>query len=844
QHKKEDGIVFELLRKLRYLLQRGRMDAELNSEMEAHREMMMHARRTNFGSVLRLREEAREAWGWMWLDRLGQDLRYGIRVLARTPGFTLMAVLVLAVGIGINIAAFSLFDMLALEYMPVPDANSLVRLERRSPTNYTSEMPYPSFAFYRDHSRTLAAAMAVLGVPPLQIENDIQGASSSFVTANYFAELGAKAAYGRVLSQALDGKPGSSPVAVISYGLWRRRFGSDPEVIGRIIHVNRKPVQVVGVLPDDVAILGGQHPDLWMPMSQQPYLIDGSTVLTDFDKPGVRMWGRLAPGVTMAGAEQELRALTNELRREHPAAVWDNEFLQVSPGGHLQVMRPEMYQVAAMVGVLTLLILAVACGNLGALLLARAVQREREMRVRLAIGASGMRIFRQLITESLLLALAGGAAGLALGCAVVWVALLELDAPKWLSATPDVRVLLFTLGVSFVSATLFGFAPALQIARQAQHKTLARQILVTAQVAGSCVLLIAAGLLVHAAQHALYTHPGFGFERLITIDGQMAQHGYHPAAAKAYLDDMRRRLERVPGVRSTALVLLPPLGHTVSREDVEINGRPVRIYPNWVTPNFFETMQIPVLLGHTFAAGAKNVVVVSESFARRQWPGQNPLGQRMGDGAKNVVVGVVGDARVNALSDDDAVEQYWPATQDQMAAMVVVLRTDGPPADVSKAAEQISTSLDPKLFPEIRQIKTLYNENAAQMAQLAGVVSLSGVVAVLLASVGVIGLVSFTVWQRTKDIAIRLALGASDRSVLQTILRQFFWPSAVGLVLGTSVAAMGSKILRRALFGVGNLDVMSYGAAILLLVGMLAVAALIPARRALRVNLSQALHYQ
>lgn len=836
--------MFEFLTRLRYLLRRGQMERELNSEMEAHREMMAQADRANFGSVLRLREEAREAWGWMWLDRLGQDLRYGIRVLARTRGFTLTAVLVLAVGIGINIAAFSLFDMLALKYMPLPDAKSIVRLERRSPTNYTSEMPYPSFAFYRDHSRTLATAMAVLGVPPIQIEDDIQGTGSSFVTANYFAALGTKAAFGRVLSETLDGKPGSAPVAVISYGFWKHRFGGDPEVIGRTIHVNRKPVAVVGVLRDDVATLGGQRPDLWLPIGEQPYLMDGSTLLTDFDKPGVWMWGRLAPGVTIAGAEQELRALTNELRREHPAAVWDNEFLQVSAGGHLQVMRPEMYQVAAMVSVLTLLILAVACGNLGALLLARAVQREREMGIRLAIGASRIRIFRQLLTESLLLALLGGIGGLSLGCAVVWLALRELDAPKFLTATPDVRVIFFTLGVSFVSAVLFGFAPAFQVARQAQHKTLARQMLVTAQVAGSCVLLIVAGLLVRGAQHALYAYPGFEFERLISIDAQMVRHGYQPAAAKAYLDEMRRRLESVPGVRSTALVLLPPLGHTVSRADVEINGRPVRVYPNWITPDFFETMQIPVLLGRTFVAGEKNAVVVSQSFALRQWPGQNPLGQRMGDRAKDVVVGVVGDARVNALSDDDAVEQYWPAMDDQMAAMPLVLRTDGATTDVSKAAKQISAGLDPKLFPEIRQIKTLYDKNAAQMTQLAGVVSLSGLVAVLLASVGVIGLVSFTVWQKTKEIAIRLAVGASGRSVVQTILQQFFWPSAVGLILGASIAAMGSNILRRGLYGVSNLDVMSYAGAILVLMGMLVVAAVIPARRALRVNISQALHYQ
>jgi ABC-type antimicrobial peptide transport system permease subunit len=270
----------------------------------------------------------------------------------------------------------------------------------------------------------------------------------------------------------------------------------------------------------------------------------------------------------------------------------------------------------------------------------------------------------------------------------------------------------------------------------------------------------------------------------------------------------------------------------------------VRIYPNWVTPGFFETMQIPLLLGRTFRTGEKNVVVVSESFARREWPGQNPLGQRMGDAATDVVVGVVGDARVNALSDDDAVEQYWPATQEQMSSMALVLRTDGSTSDVSRAAKQISAVLDPKLFPEVRQIKTLYNENAAQTAQLAAVVSLSGFVAVLLASVGVIGLASFTVWQKTKEIAIRLAVGASRRAVLQVVLRQFFWPSAIGLGLGASVAVTGSGILRRALFGVSNLDLMSYAGAILFLIGMLLLAALIPARRALRVNVSQALRYQ
>ncbi|MGA8028267.1 MAG: ABC transporter permease [Bryobacteraceae bacterium] len=834
----------EFFRRLRYLLNRQRFDRELESDMQFHREMAKRAGRSNFGNMLQLREEAREAWGWTWMDRLWQDLRYGARVMARSPGFTLTAVLVLGIGIGVNVAAFSLFNMMALKPLPAPDAKSLVRLERRSPNAYTSEMAYPSFLFYREHSKALSATIAVLGVPPMQIDNDVERTSASFVTPNYFIQLGTRATYGRLLDPASDDSVDAAPVAVISYGLWQRRFAGDPAVIGRTIHLNRKPVAIAGVTPYALATLGGQNPDIWLPIAEQPYFVAGSKVLNDFNDSSVRMWGRLARGVTAKTAEQELRRLTNELRGQHPTAVWDKEFIQSSPGGHMQVMQPEIYQVAAMVGVLTLLILAVACGNLGALLLARAVEREREIGIRLAIGANGARIFRQLCTESLLLAGAGAVAGLALGCAVIQIALTELDAPKWLSATPDLRVLLFTVAASLVSAIFFGLTPALQIARQGQHKTIARQILVTAQVAGSSVLLIVAGLLVRATHHALYTDPGFGYERLISIDPQLAQHGYSAGAAKAYLDEMQTRLLAVPGVRSVSLVLLPPLGHTVSRMKREIDGRTMMLYPNWVSPGFFQTMQIPTLLGRTFYPGEKNAVILSESFARKKWPGQNPLGKLVDEGEKDRVIGVVGDARVNALSEDDAMEEYWPPAQEQMPGMVVMARMAGAVETLPSAAKSISESLDSKVLPEIRQIKSLYLDNVMQVERVAGVVTLIGLVALALAGVGVIGLVSFTVWQKTKEIAIRIALGASRGNVLKIILRQFSWPVGIGLLAGAGIAAAASKILRHGLYGISNLDPISYAGAIGFLIATLAIAALLPARRALRVNVSKALHYE
>src|SRR5580692_3424027 len=571
----------ELFRRIRYLMNWRRLDAELAEEMEFHREMAARTGCNNFGNTLRLREQAFEAWGWTWLDRLLQDLRYGVRMWARAPGFTLMALLVLAIGIGVNVSAFSFFDMVALKPLPVPEADRIVRLERRSPHNYTSEMAYPSFLFYREHAKTLSATMAILGVPPLQIDGDLQQTSASFVTANYFTELGTRAAYGRVFDPSIDDRADAPPAVVLSYGLWQRRFGGDPMLIGRVIDLNRKPATVVGITPFAFASLGGQNPDLWLPIVQQPYFIERSKVLQDWTNASVRMWGKLVPGISAKMTEQELRILTDELRRQHPDAVWDGEYIQSSPGGHLQVMQPEMYRVASMVSVLTLLILAVACANLGALLLARAVTREHEMGIRVAIGANRSRIFRQLCTESLLLATLGAVAGLGLGYVVLRVTLEKVDAPKWLKATPDWRVMSFTVGMTAGATLLFGLAPALQFARHRQRKTIARQILVGTQIAASSVLLIVAALLLRATQHVLYTDPGFGYEQLVSIDPQLGHHDYTPEAARTYLDQMQSRLRSVPGVSSVSLVKLPPLGHVVSREDRQIDGRTVRLYPNW-----------------------------------------------------------------------------------------------------------------------------------------------------------------------------------------------------------------------------------------------------------------------
>lgn len=834
----------DLFRRIHYLIHRRRFDTELENDMEFHREMAARAGRRNFGNVLRLREQAYEASGWTWLDRLMQDLRYGWRILARSPGFTLVAVLVLAIGIGVNVAAFSLFDMVALKPLPVPQADRIVRLERRSPDQYTSEMSYPSFEFYREHAKTLSATMAALGVPPMQMDDDVQPTSASFVTPNYFTELGTQAALGRMLSAPLDASPDAPPAVVLSYSLWQRRFGGDPSVVGRVVHLNGKPATVVGITPYAFASLGGQGPDVWIPIAQQPYFIEHSAVLTDWNSGSVRMWGKLAPGVSATAATEELRSLTNLLRREHPEAVWKDEFIQVSPGGHLQVITPEMLRIAMMLGVLTLLILVVACANLGGLMLARAVSRQHEMGIRIAIGAGRWRIFRQLCTESLLLGAISSVAGLALASAVMQVVLRKINAPGWLTAMPDWRVVLFTVAMTVVATLCFGLLPALQIARQRQQRTIARQVLVGAQIAASTVLLILAALLVRATEHVLYTDPGFGYEQMVSIDPQLSRHGYTAAAAETYLDAMQARLRATPGVRSVSLVQLPPFGHTVSNSQTEIRGRRVMMYPNWVAPDFFRTMEIPLKLGRTFYPREKHAVVVSESFARVQWPGENPLGQTLGEGAaKDTVVGVVGDAHINAMSDDDATEQYWAAQAENMPDMALIVRANGEPGSLTPAVKAMSATLDASLFPEVRQMKMLYRNSLNQIEMVAATASLIGLVAVLLAGIGILGLVAFVVTQRTREIAIRMALGAQPVAVLTAVLRQFLWPTVVGLALGAGFAAFGSKFLRVALYGVSNLDPVSYAMAIAALSLIVAASMLVPAARTLRMNLGTILHH-
>ena len=834
----------EILRRLGYLLSHNRRARELEAEMEFHREMADRAGRPeahrSFGNTLRLREQSREAWGWTWIDRLFQDLRYAIRMLMRSPGFTITAILILAIGIGVNVVAFSLFNMAVLQSLPVRDPDTLLRLQRRSiDGQIAAGMPYPTAIYFRDHAHTLSGILTT-AEGKLELENDLEPRGASFVSSNFFDDLGASAAYGRLLSPPLDDAPNAHLVAVLGYHFWQTRFSANPGIVGRTILLNRQAVMVVGIVPELFSGLQGGFTDIWIPITQQPQLVQGSKILIDRDGGAVGVLGRLAPGATAKSAEAELLGLTGQRRRLDPDLVWKGEYIHTDPGARLVTPQPRMLQIMAIFGSLTLLILAVACANLGGLLLARGVTREHELNIRLAIGASRLRIFRQLFTESLLLAVFGSAAGVGLSCLAFRIMNVIADSPKWMSSMPDWRVLCFAAVLAFLSSIFFGFAPALQLAGQKHRRTLARQLLVGAQVAASCVLLILSSLLVRAVLHGIYSNPGFGYEQVVSISPRLDDHDYKAPAAEAYIGRLVARLRGLPQVTSVALVKLPPLGGGVTRMDTKVDGRPLQVYPNWVSPEFFSTMNIPILLGRNFNPGDKKVVIVSQAMARRQWPGENPLGKIYWD--KDVVIGVAGNAHINAMNDGDAVEIYTPAQTEDMPSMSVVFRTQGAPDGLELTCKSIVQSLDPKLFPQISLLKTSFHTAMRSIEILVSILSSVGILAVLLAAVGIVGLVAFTVSQRSKEIAIRFALGSSARQALGAVLGQYCWPVLIGLVAGLALTAAFSSLMRFMLYGISNLDPMSYAAAITLLVGILVAAALLPARRALKLDIARALH--
>jgi predicted permease len=848
-----------LLRLLRICKQEKELDAELRFHLEARIADKIDAgmspaearrsARLEFGGIEQIKEQTRESRGTLWLASIAQDLRFGLRILARSPGFSFTAIFVLALGIGVNTLAFSLYDLLTLRFLPVRDPESLVSIERRSPENINPGMPWNSILYYRDNARTLSAVIASLSSAPMVLNRDAERIHPAFVTANYFSELGAQVTNGRLFDPDREDFLDSSPVAILSYRCWQRRYQSDPSVVGKPLTLSGKAATIIGVLPESFASVGTDAPDIWLPIQQYNYFVDGSKALNDPSFDGmIVMSARLAPGATRAASAKELLTLTDRLRPLYPKVIWDHEYIVVEPGAHYFTFG-DGPPVLALLSALVLLILAVACANLGGLLMARGASRQREIQIRLDLGASRPRVFRQLFTESLTLGLLGALVALPLSSFALHMILLETNAPAWMSALPDWRVVAFTCVAGCVAAIFFGLLPTLRMVRgRSSRKALAHQFVVCAQVAASCILLILASLLVHATLHTMYTDPGFAYEQVLSIDPGMGDHGYTPATARAYFETLQARLRDIPGVTSVSIAQFPPLvSEEVHMTSIDVNGRRVLIYPNWIGPDFFTTMGIPILRGRAFNADDKDAVIISESLARKRWPNEDPIGKLWKDG-KGTVIGVAGNTRAMEMNNTDATEMYRPAQPEQLPSSSLLVKVNGAPENLAPTLVSLASSGDPssasstKLFPAVTLLKTGFKKNVAQAEQIAFILSLLGGIAVFLASIGLVGLVTYAVAQRTKEIAIRLAIGASRSEIVLAVLRRFIWPVFIGFAAGIAVTAALSQVLRRGLYGISALDPISYIGAIALLIAILLVAALLPIRRALRIDVARILH--
>lgn len=848
-----------LLRRLHYLFNRRRFDRELANDLEFHREMSGLEGNMALGNTLHLREEARDAWGWTWIDRLGQDLRYAARVLSRSPLFAVSAILMLAIGIGVNVAVFGFFELLVLRPINVREPGSLVRFHRRGIEQYTFALPYPEAEFFRRYSRTLSAVIAV-NQTSISIEGEEKPVSGAFVTPNFFRELGGGSGLGRVLDPARDEAPGAGPVAVLGHGFWQRHFGADPSIVGQILRINGKAATIIGVAARDFGGVGSglQEPALWAPIVQQPYLVSGSLLLSDFsiESPGVSFWGRIAKGGSAKVAEEELASLAAELHRQHPADIWEHERLLGEPGAYLTSMiignrrgtgieqRDPIYPVFGLAATLTLLILAVACGNLGSMLLARGVARQREIAIRVAIGAGNRRLIRQLFTESLLVALLGSGVGLALGAVLLRILLAAAGAPAWMRPAPDWRVATFSLAMGFTAAVLFGLTPALQVGRQRYSAQIARRILIGTQVSASCVLLIVAGLLVRALDRAAFSSPGFEYERVISISPGLSGSSYTPARAREYFDTLKERLRAIPGVQSVSFAVSPPLGHVTITVGTEINGHHVVFQRNDVSPGFFETMSIPLLRGRDLRPNEPHVVVISEAMAGQVWPEEDPLGKSFVLGDTFTVVGVAGSVRSLKFGESDTVQAYFPIETASWPSLSVLVKTAGSRNDLARNATAVAQELDSRTRPSVESLANAFQTNLQDAQHTTLAVSVLGMVAQFLACFGIVGVVSYAISQKTKEIGIRMTLGARPAQILSVVLWQLAFPVGSGLIAGVAGAAALSQFLRGRLFGLSNLDPGAYVGAVCVFVVTATLAAAIPAQRALRIDPLRALHHE
>ena len=797
-----------------------------------------------------------------------QDIRFGLRMLRKSPGFTLVAVLSLALGIGANTAIFSLVNTALLRPLPVANPEQLVALNSSGNRSFPT-FSYPNYKDFRDRSDVFSVLIAYRFTPVSLSHDGINERLWGYeVTGNYFDALGLTAALGRLISEEDDRVPGASPVAVLSYKGWKQRFGGEPGIIGREVIVNGRGYTIIGVAPQGfygTEIIAA--PDLWFPVAMQAQLEIGSKWLDEREVENVFVQGRLKPGVSPAQAQAALNEIALQLEREHPA---ENEGKRValSPPGLIgNSFRGPVLGFAGLLMVIVGLVLLLACTNLANLLLARAADRRREIAVRLSLGASRARLIRQLLTESLLLSVGGGALGLLLAFRLVQMATafkLPVDVPVTIDLYMDYRVFVFTCLISLATGVLFGLLPAWQATKTdlvaalkdefsfgGYRRSMLKNSLIVFQVALSLVLLIGGGLMVRALQQAQTINVGFTPQGAGEVSFDLRLQGYEEARGREFQKRLLERVRALPGVQSAGIADMAPVDLHFSRDRVFIEGQalertakaPVAMI-NRASPGFFQAMDTRLVAGRDFTEQdddkTARIAIINETFARRFWPGEDPIGKRFSQGSpvgpKREVVGVVQDGKYAGLNEEPQPFVSKPIWQSYAGSTTVVVRGSGDPQRLVALVRSEVQQLDPNIPLASRTLEERMSLPLLPARVAAIILATFGLLALALAAIGIYGVMSYAVSKRTHEIGIRMALGAQKTAVMKLVIGQGLMLTGIGLAIGLLAAFALTRGLKALLFGVSASDPLTYVVVAGLLGGVALLACYLPARRASRVD--------
>ncbi len=821
------------------------------------------------------------------MQKMWQDLRYGARMLLKNPGITFVVILALALGIGANTAIFSVVDAVLLRPLPYPESDRLVFLNETSKAMDEISVSYPNFADWRTQNHVFEK----IGVYNRESYNltgtgEAERIITGQVSADLFAALRVNPALGRLFTNDED-KPGGPPVVLLSYPLWQRRFGGQPSILNQPITLNNKSYTVIGVMPE-----GYQFPsrvDMWVPVGQ---LSGSAGWLQRGNHPGLYGVARLKPGVTFAQAKAEMDSIGANLEKQYQDSnagngVGMHPLLEVFVGDIRRALWVLFFAVA--------FVLLIACANIANLLLARAQSRQKEMAIRSAMGAGRWRIARQLLTESVLLALVGGTLGLLIAqWGIKLILYISPDAiPRSREISLDWRVFVFTIVVSIATGILFGLFPALQAGVVDVHETLKetgrgvsgrhwlRSSLVVVEVGTTLVLLIAAGLMIRSFYTLQKVNPGFSYEHLTSFSVALPDKKYESADQRdQFYSQLLENLHALPGVEATAAASGLPLGNNGWQTSFVIDGRPrpprdqtPLMEACLVTPDYFKAMNIPVKSGRVFdnhddrssiigkdlskldddmkQMAPLNAIVIDEEFARRHWPGEEAVGKRIKMGNEEhplflTVLGVVGRVKMEGLgTDSHRVQGYFPFKQVPNGNMTVIIKGAGDPNQLIAGVRQKVKEIDPdQPIYAIRTMDDIRAESVAPERLNLTLLSIFAGIALVLAIVGIYGVMSYSVTQRTHEIGIRMAIGAQPRDVFRMIIRQGMVLALIGVAAGLVGAFLLTRLMASLLFGVQPTDPATFAAIAVLLTLVALVACYVPGRRATKVDPVVSLRYE